>query len=317
MTLNPFKVMKIIDGFAFFFCLRCKLAVGPAMEQASSGKARPATAHGGRALTPAASKRPASAARPLPARPQTSHGAHAELRGRQVGKPRGSVQDVLKPSLKSLEGLGWDYYQQHEKVSRLKERIAQLELKLLAESKAAAGAGAANAAAAELPTEERELLEALQWARSEAEVFENIDMEMKPSEKAFTAVLQQMLANAGAGGAFPEPKVAAMAKEVFVKHANSFTRRLDLQRLRALVVQQHQERARKHIEDWVRSSTGYQEHVIQCVQKTRAHAPLREAVVGEVVKSLDNLQTDIGRTMLVSHRAHVARILTCQRCSVV
>jgi len=286
------------------------------MEQGSSGKERPATAHGGRARTPASATRPASAARPLPARPQTSQGAHAELRGRQLGKPRGSVQDLLKPLLKSLEGLGWDYYQQHEKVSRLKERIAQLELKLLAESKAAAGAGAANAAAATLPTEERELLEALQWARSEAEVFANIDMEMNiDSEKAFTAVLQQMLANAGAGGVFPEPKVAAMAKEIFVKHANSFTRRLDLQRLRALVVQQHQELARKHIEDWVRASTGYQEHVIQSVQKTRGHAPLREAVEGEVVKSLDNLQTDIGRTMLVSHRAHVARILTCQRCS--
>lgn len=272
----------------------------------SSGKARPATAHGGRARTPAASTRPASAVRP-----HTSHGAAPELRGRQ-GKPRGGIQDLLKPLL--LEGLGWDYYQQNEEVSRLKERIAQLELKLLAESKVAAGPAPAAKAAAR-PKEERELLEALQWARSEEEVFANIDMAMQPSEKAFTAVLQQMLANAGAGGAFPEPKVAAMAKEVFAKHANSFTRRLDLQRLRALVVQQHQERARKHIEDWVRSSTGYQEHVIQCVQKTRGHAPLREAVEGEVVKSLDNLQTEISRTMLVSHRAHVARILTCQRCS--
>jgi hypothetical protein len=232
----------------------------------------------------------------------------------------GRAKDLVQSAAaQSLEGLGWDYHQQNDKVSRLKERIAHLELKLRAASKAAAGpeaaAAAASAAAAARQPEERELLEALQWARSEAEVFANIDMAMQPSEKSFTAVLQQMLANAGAGGAFPESKVAKMAKEVFVKHANSFTRRLDLQRLRALVVQQHQERARKHIEDWVRASTGYQEHVIQCVQKVRGHAPLREAVEGEVVKSLDNLQTDIGRTMLISHRAHVARLLTCQRCT--
>ena len=265
--------------------------------QAAPKARRPATAH-----------RPASARR-LP-RPSTSHGAGPDPRatpGRAGGGAGKRVQELVQPL---AEGLGWEYYQQNEEVSRLKERIAQLELKLLAEGKAAPGAraggraGGGPAAAAARPPAERELLAALQWARSEAEVFAGIDMAAKPGEQAVAAVLQQMLANAGAGGVFTESKVKDLACEVFVTHANSFTRRLDLQKLRALVARQHRERARKRIEDWVRASTDYQQLVVQCVQKGRGQAPLREALETDVVASLDHVQTDISQTMRVCHRAY-------------
>ena len=251
---------------------------------------RPATAR--RERTPQSS-RPITAQQQ---RPKTSHGlssdGRAQVPERVVAAPPGSSKNTTVEPLGL--GLGWDYYVQNEEVAKLKSRIAQLELKVLTEKKKVVGVKgdgrkvAVGRAAATMP-EEEELLEALQWARSEEEVFMGIDMAMYPGDKAFVSVMKRMLTNAGAVG-MSEAKISILAKTMFVKYANPFTRRLDLQKVRALVTQQHQQRGKKRVEDWVRGDTGFAGHVLEAVDKGRSGDPLCIAAASDVIASLDHVQ---------------------------
>ena len=102
------------------------------------------------------------------------------------------------------------------------------------EEKKAAGATGVNTEA------ESALMEALVWARSEAEVFAGIDMAVHPDFKTWTSVLERMLKNAGHVDMAAD-KLNAIAKAMHTQHANPFTLKVDLEKVRAMVRRQHQQ----------------------------------------------------------------------------
>jgi hypothetical protein len=193
---------------------------------------------------------------------------------------------------------------QNSEVARLKERIAQLELKILrtstgeGEREGEQLGGGGGRSASEYSSAELLLLEALMWAPSEPSVFAGISMSQQPDSAAFTTILQRMMHNAGHVGMPPE-KLAALAGELFKKHSNPFNRKLDLNKLRALVQRQHVLREHKRVRDWVRSEVGYTEEVTKRLSKAciKTGANLRCADPDTLVGSLDGLGNQIRKTL--------------------
>jgi hypothetical protein len=212
----------------------------------------------------------------------------------------------------SLRGQGWNWHVQNSEVARLKERIAQLELKILRTSTGEGeregeqlGGGGGGRSASEYSSAELLLLEALMWAPSEHSVFAGISMSQQPDSAAFTSLLQQMLHNAGHVGMPPE-KLAALAGELFKKHSNPFTRKLDLNKLRALVQRQHVLREHKRVRDWVRSEVGYTGEVTKRLSKACiiTGANLRCADPDTLAGSLDGLGNQIRKTLTANLAAY-------------
>ena len=269
-----------------------------------SPRTRPATAHHHRAPQ---IHSPSSAG----GRPGTAHQKQKSSPHHKAGVSHNEANGSL--SAESLRGQGWNWHVQNSEVARLKERIAQLELKILRtstgegerEGEQLGGGGGGERSSSEYSSAELLLLEALMWAPSEHSVFAGISMSQQPDSAAFTSLLQWMLHNAGHVG-MPQEKVAALADELFKKHSNPFTRKLDLNKLRALVQRQHVLCEHKRVRDWVRSEVGYTEEVTKRLSKAciKTGLNLRCADPDTLAGSLDGLGNQIRKTLTANLAAY-------------
>ena len=256
---------------------------------------RPATAR--RERTPPSS-RPQTALR----RPET---AEAPASGRKTPLGTSATRRVMEEYVEPLaSGMGWDYHVQRDEVNKLKERITQLEYKIATESKKVSAADARGQSGGDRESvAERQLTQALQWARSEAEVFSGIDTSVHPDRAAFDHVLLRMLENAGVVGMRVGTR-EAMAAALFKEHANPFARTLDLQKLRALVARQHQRRAEQRVRDWVRAEPSFSRLISDRVEAVRSTDELRLVPVPKIIAGLDDIQSKIKDTIRFRLKAY-------------